>query len=211
MTRKLGLGSISSISTLAGLGLLILLAVPAFGALSPADQGAIGSAVSTSINAASAGGPSAIADAIKVAVEAQIGKYGPANAQDVAAEIIKDALAAGATPEEIGQALAEAALELGPPMNLAIADAVGSAHDADTLAAFKLALADKPGGAELIAEADAKAGNAKVGVLCMHGILPEPDCGMDSVEPGGGAQGTGGTASGSGCVDASCAGASLGS
>src|SRR5579872_2066960 len=108
LTRKLTLGSVSSLSALAGLGLLALAAGPAYAAISPADQGAIGSSVSTAINAATSGGPSAITDAVKVSAETEIGQFGPDNAQAVAAEIIKDSMAAGATPDEIGQALAEA-------------------------------------------------------------------------------------------------------
>jgi len=117
-------------------------------------------------------------------------QFGATEGKDVAAQIIADALADGATPKEIGEALAEAALELGAPMSTEIADAIGGLGDGETLAAFDAAVAASAGGAELASEADAYAERRR---------KPPID-----VNVGGDISGAGTGPNGSGCINPSC-------
>jgi hypothetical protein len=172
-------------------GSSIFAAAPAAATVDPA---AVSSAVTTAISGATANGPTAVTDAIKAATEAQLKAADPADAKTVLQDIIADALAAGATPQEIGQALAAAALELGAPMSTEIADAVGGSGDSETLAAFDTTVAASAGGAQLAAEADGHANQNQQG-----GPL-----GMGGISAGGGVSGAGTGVGGSGCVEATC-------
>ena len=173
-----------------------LAAVVAFSTAAPAtvDPSAVSSAVTTAIAGANSGGPSAITEAIKTATETQLHQFGPADAKAVLSDIISDAMAGGATPQEIGQALAEAALELGAPFSDDIAEAVGASGDSETLAAFDATVAASPGGARLAEVADANFGkNTPAGPLGVGAV----------VSVGGGVSGAGVGANGSGCVETS--------
>jgi hypothetical protein len=184
------------LALVAGLCLLPFASTQAMASIAPGDASAIGSAVTTAITGAAPGGQSAITDAIKTAAETELKQYGPDNAKEVAADIIADALAGGATPQELGEALAEASLELGPPFSTDNADAVACAKDSETLGAFDVAVSGSPGGQQLAAEADAEAAKC-----ALRGGGP---LATGSVEPGGSVTGTGKEENGSGCVDVSC-------
>jgi hypothetical protein len=184
--------SLPTLAVLAAACALASVAVSA--AISPAGTTAISSTVSTGVSGASASGPAAIVDAIKTAAEVEMKQFGVAEGKDVAAQIISDALIDGATPLEVGQALAEAALELGAPLSTDIAGAIGGLGDSETLVAFDATVAGSAGGAELAAEADAAAGTTQ----------PAGTLGTGGAEVGGGVSGTGTGPSGSGCINPSC-------
>ncbi len=169
----------------------IFAAAPAVAAVDPAP---ISVAVTTAISGATPGGPAAVTSAIKTTIETELHQVNEVDAKAIIADIIADAMKAGATPQEIGQALAEAALDLGAPLSNDIADAVGGSGDSETLAAFDTTVAASAAGAQLAAEADAHANHNEAG-----GPL-----GLGGISAGGGVSGAGTGPGGSGCVEATC-------
>ena len=194
MKRVYRAGLVASISALA----MVLATAPAFGDLSVTDLGAISTAVSSAVAtpspSSSAGTPSAPTQALTSLTTSSMGQYGPANGPTVASAIITDAVADGASPQSVGQAMGEAALAIGAPGSNDIAQAVGEDGDSEMLAAFDAAVAGAPGGAELQTVAD-NAGNKRQTNSSF------------GVNIGGGVVGAGGPSIGGGialCVNPSC-------
>jgi len=139
---------------------MILFAAGTVGAkaadLSQDDLATISTSVQSALAAAASGGSAATAEALKTATLTLLSQY-PQNGPEVAAAIIADALADGASPQAVGQGLGEAALGAGAPGSNEIADAIGGDGDSETLAAFDTTVSGAPGGSALAAEADAAA------------------------------------------------------
>lgn len=169
-------GAVISISSFT----MMLATAPALGALSESDLGAISTAVSNAIaSSSSGGGQPALTQALTALTASSVNQYGAANASSVASNIMQDAIADGASPQSVGQAMGAAALAIGAPASNDIADAVGEGGGTDTLAAFDASVSGAPGGAELEAEADGAAGKRK-------------HTAFGSVNIGGGVTGAGG-------------------
>jgi hypothetical protein len=168
---------------------LISFSVAAKADLGPSDISAIQSAVSSQITQASQGGSTSISAAIQAVLTAEIGQFGEGNAQDIVDQVIIDAISDGASDQQIGQALADAALALGSPAGDDIATALGAYGDSQLLTSFDSALANSPNGAAFATEADNSA----------HGGQPG-----GSVSVGGGATGSSSTGSGPPCSNPSC-------
>lgn len=179
----------SSLLVASSLFLLTAGTAPALADLSQTDLAAISTAVQGAVSGASQGGPAAMADAIKTVTDDLVGKFGNANCGQVAAVIVADALADGASPQSVGQGIGEAALTVGPPCSDQIADAVGSGGGAEVLAAFDAAVSGQPGGQKLADEADAAANKRNPSAF--------------SVSVGGSVSGSVGVGAGF-CVNASC-------
>ena len=127
---------------------------PAVADIGQSDLATISSAVAQALQTASSVGPSAEASALQPLIQADIGQYGPDNQKEVAATIIADALADGSAADSVGKAMAQAALALGKPASLEIAQAVGECGNPEVLAAFEEAVRGQPGGDELADEAE---------------------------------------------------------
>jgi hypothetical protein len=167
----------------------IIFGSSALAALSPDNASAISTSLSTALTAVTQPDNASKAAAIQAQATSLIGQYGPDNAEDVAAAIIADSLADGASPQAVGMGLAHAAVGIGGNGGTAIADAVGRSGNPDILAAFDAALADSANGDELEEEADASA-SVHFG-------------GFGSVAIGGGVTAAGG-AGGAPCPNPSC-------
>ena len=113
--------------------------VSAHATLSPDQQRAVEQGVASSLSTANtknAGDIGAIAQELSGLTETLIKKYGSAKAADITSAVVAAATSDGAPPEAIGRGLALAAVRLGKPDSDAIADGVGHAGNAATVAAF---------------------------------------------------------------------------
>ena len=157
----------------------------------------INAAVSTAI-AGAGGDPAAIAAAISTATQSLISRYGQMNPMLVAEAVITAAGQAGATPVEVGNGMAAAALAENPATGLEIADAVGATAPNGAVGAFQTA-AVANGGPAGVTLADAALSYENVGAGNGGGGNGN---GQGFFAGGGGL--TGGGGGGGGCRNPSC-------